>query len=396
MGLASSQARMLLLTARKSDLEYRAQMISQRKINLAMQTQTLASNYSQALRDQVMKFTYYTADGQSMQEKLSYAGITASNADFVGDYIVKTANGKYAATSYEDSLRVAVKVANAEGFDSTEKSVTKYLGPADEKGNQVEMTYTNLKEDGYLVRGQNEEGKEVYLASSEADQTTVAKMLAQADGKEWSDKIKEEYLAKVSIAQNGILSSSSSIYEGLSTNKISLVKFTADEDDANKGEYTSVNYDLEKCTKKETTEIVPVTYDLSKMSQAEKEYVLAEFQKRYGEIAIVSAMDNADYFQDALRNGALFLFKKESADQTGYESLSWSADRNISDVSDTSNDAEAEAEYESKSLVLSNQDKMLDLELNQIETQHKAIETEYDSVKKVIEKNIDVSYKIFA
>ena len=39
---------------------------------------------------------------------------------------------------------------------------------------------------------------------------------------------------------------------------------------------------------------------------------------------------------------------------------------------------------------------MLDLELKQIETQHKAIETEYDSVKKVIDKNIEVSYKIFA
>lgn len=396
MGLASSQARMLLLTARKSDLEYRAQMISQRKINLAMQTQNLAQTYSQALRDQVMKFTYYTADGQSMQEKLSYAGITSNNADFVGDYIVKTANGKYAATSYEDSLRVAVKVANAEGFYSTEKSVTKYLGQADENGNQSEMTYANLKDEGYLVRGKNEEGKEVYLASSEADQITVAKMLAQADGKKWSDTIKDEYLAKVSIAQNGMLSSSSSVYEGLQNGNISLVKFSADKDDPKKGEYTSVDYDLKKCTKKETTEKVPVTFDLSKMSADEKNQVLADFQKKYGEIAIVTAMNNSDYFQDALRNGALFLFKKESADQTGYESLSWSADRNISDVADSSNDAEAEAEYESKSLVLSNQDKMLDLELNQIQTQHKAIETEYDSVKKVIEKNIDVSYKIFA
>ena len=56
----------------------------------------------------------------------------------------------------------------------------------------------------------------------------------------------------------------------------------------------------------------------------------------------------------------------------------------------------AEGNYEAKSLVLSNQDKMLDLELQQIETQHKAIETEYDSVKKVIENNIKVSFKIFS
>ena len=49
MGLASSQARMLLLTARKSDLEYRAQMISQRKMNLALETERLATDYSRAI-----------------------------------------------------------------------------------------------------------------------------------------------------------------------------------------------------------------------------------------------------------------------------------------------------------------------------------------------------------
>ena len=51
MGLALSQARMLLLTARKSDLEYRAQAISQRKINLAMQTEQLANDYSNAMQN---------------------------------------------------------------------------------------------------------------------------------------------------------------------------------------------------------------------------------------------------------------------------------------------------------------------------------------------------------
>mgnify|MGYP003300831730 CR=1 FL=1 len=82
--------------------------------------------------------------------------------------------------------------------------------------------------------------------------------------------------------------------------------------------------------------------------------------------------------------------------QTAYEVVSWSSLDSIQDNLNTTDDAAAQAEYESKSLILSNQDKQLDLELNQIQTQHKSIETEYDSVKKVIEKNIDVSYKIFA
>ena len=106
---------------------------------------------------------------------------------------------------------------------------------------------------------------------------------------------------------------------------------------------------------------------------------------------------NPDFFQSALRNGSLFLYKAElSGGTVEYKSISWSSETCIHDRAYTEDDAAAQAEYEAKALILSNQDKMLDLELNQIETQHKAIETEYDSVKKVIQKNIDTSYKIFA
>lgn len=400
MGLASSQARMLLLTARKSDLEYRAQMISQRKINLAMQTQTLASTYSDALRDQVMKFTYTTANGESMQETLSYAGITSQNANFVGDYIVKTANGKYAASSDEDALTVAVKVANAERFFQTENKVTRnYYQPEGENGQKSEMTYDNLKKENYLIQvsDENDENYGKFLASGIEDQQAVIAMLVKNDGKTLESLTEEErqqYNDRVVVDNNNSLLSSDSLGQAYDNKKISVVKFTPAAAEGEKGTYDNVS--LKERTSETKRETVPVVLDKSSMSNAQKSAVLAEFEKRYGEISIVPALKNAAYFQDALRNGALFLFKKETSDETGYKSLSWSADRNISDVADTSNDAEAQAEYEAKSLVLSNQDKMLDLELNQIETQHKAIETEYDSVKKVIEKNIDVSYKIFA
>ena len=46
MGLAASQARALLLVARKSDIEYRMQCLTQRKMVLAMQTEQIARDYS--------------------------------------------------------------------------------------------------------------------------------------------------------------------------------------------------------------------------------------------------------------------------------------------------------------------------------------------------------------
>ena len=41
-------------------------------------------------------------------------------------------------------------------------------------------------------------------------------------------------------------------------------------------------------------------------------------------------------------------------------------------------------------------DKQLEIKLNQVETQHKAIETETESVDKVISNNIEGSFKYFS
>ena len=42
------------------------------------------------------------------------------------------------------------------------------------------------------------------------------------------------------------------------------------------------------------------------------------------------------------------------------------------------------------------QDKLLEMRLKEIETEHKALETELDSISQVIKDNIDKSFKTFA
>ena len=54
------------------------------------------------------------------------------------------------------------------------------------------------------------------------------------------------------------------------------------------------------------------------------------------------------------------------------------------------------AEYESKVALLENQDKQFDMRLNQLKNEQKAIETEMESIKKVIDKNIEETFKTFA
>lgn len=62
----------------------------------------------------------------------------------------------------------------------------------------------------------------------------------------------------------------------------------------------------------------------------------------------------------------------------------------------TADDAAAEAKYKSDSARIQTQDKRLEIMEKNIDTQHKAIETELDAVKKVLDKNIETSFKTFA
>jgi len=252
MGLASSQARMLLLTAQKSDLEYRAQMINQRKLNLGMRTQELAQRYSAAMSNRRLSFAYYTqtGSGQNIKEDLSYAGLTAENNGNTGSYLVTDASGKYVCRN-------------------------------------------------------------------------------EADAKKAFDRLSKEQ---------------------------------------------------------------QITTDFKTFSEQMCTYYPATTAGK-------SLLENNDFFQDALRNGTFFIQQLCADSVTGnnkYNNISYSAIATIYDNLYTEDDDAAQAEYEAQSTILANQDKQLDLELQQIQTKHKAIETEYDSVKKVIEKNIEVSFKIFS
>lgn len=249
MGLASSQARMLLLTAQKSDLEYRAQMINQRKLNLGMRTQELAQKYSKAMSNRKLELACYTSasSGGVAKVDLTYADLVSENGDSVGTYLVTNAQGKYVVSN---------------------------------------------------------------------------------------DSVANRFLSR-----------------------------------------------------------------LQATGQVSSSLTLDEFKQNYcdNSSASKSIVNSTVLFQEALRNGGLFIQQLQSGDGVKeYKDVSYSAVSTIYDSLDTSDDDEAQAEYEYQAMVLSNQDKQLDLELQQIQTKHKAIETEYDSVKKVIDKNIDKSFKIFS
>ena len=55
----------------------------------------------------------------------------------------------------------------------------------------------------------------------------------------------------------------------------------------------------------------------------------------------------------------------------------------------------ASAAYNSATASLSAAEKVLDMELTQINTEHNAVKTEYDSIKSLIGDNVDKSFNVF-
>ena len=148
MGLAASQGRLLLLTARKSDLEYRAQEISQRRLTLATELESVSSQYARKTANRQMKLTRLVKQGEANQTQtvnLTYKNLIQSgmNDDGTGvsDYRVKNARGQVVVT---DESELPTTAAEAGYTNATGITVKK-------EGNTVIVSGTHNGEDVYDV-----------------------------------------------------------------------------------------------------------------------------------------------------------------------------------------------------------------------------------------------------
>ena len=304
MGLAASQCRLLLLTARLSDTEYRAQMICQRRMALAMLTEQIATDYTRKLNNRTLRHVYALDANQNnttIKEPMTYYTLTANNSAMGGgQFRVVLADGRIAVPSVKDIPGMISVLQNQQGGTSyvTKAHINQYLH--NYTGNNEALTslvIDELTDDDYAT---------VYNLIK--DDPDFQKMMGTVNG------------------------SSSVIVPG----------------DGN-------------------------------------EYV------------VIPALANTEYFQNAIRTGGIYVeqYQRNYAENEGWAPYDIIDSPYISDDLYTEDDGAAQAEYTAKTAVIQAQDKQLEMELKQVETQHQAAQTEYDSVKKVIEKNIERSFKTF-
>lgn len=111
-------------------------------------------------------------------------------------------------------------------------------------------------------------------------------------------------------------------------------------------------------------------------------------------------MNSSEWLYTQLNFGNLYLSvwdPKGGEDSKGaYSQVAWkSGDSSLKTEINDADLAKAEAAYNTSMADIETKDKRFDLQLKAIDTEHNAAQTEVESVKKVIDKNIEKSFKIF-
>ena len=384
MGLAASQARLLTLTARIHDVEYQAQMIQNAKLQLATQEDAVYKKYTDALDATTLTFT--NDSGNLIPANFNnLCGLASIDNGLFKNYVFRTGDNDrliVPTNVYEGYVDLFGK----DGCGDPYVFALYMLGVNEEDISDAEDKYTSNRNDG-----------------------TASDPLVQLR-ENMEDKLRA--IAKITGDDpDGLIKDT--IKEGQTLSQV-----TENYPDAEKleGEYEELN---EKYRAKLYNSGAEYIYELANdgdktgFDQNKFNYYLRWGKLIQQEVGIrycVSESDYSDTFgtdsdvlNEMLQSGRITVDVVSVDAKSGElsdERTSVASDSNLAYTTTSTIDksalAKAETEYEYEMKKIDRQDKKYDMDLNQLETERTALTTEYDSVKKVIQDNIERTFGIFS
>lgn len=103
----------------------------------------------------------------------------------------------------------------------------------------------------------------------------------------------------------------------------------------------------------------------------------------------------ADYFENKLKTAEWIIQEPDARSEEGWRNITLQGSEFIYQGIDAKDYQIAAADYDQTVAKLENVDKRFDMRIQYLSNEQKAIETEMDSVKKVIDKNIEETFKTF-
>ncbi len=346
MGLAASQARFLGITARKSNIEYEGQQVNQQRTALAEEVNSL---YSKLLALDVP-----VAPDATKYYETDYSFSVTSSAGYDGDYLIKSYyqndDGTYhvnATRSYKKNVAVGTQLQNA--------SISK----------------------GKLENGQVQEESEgdedkIYLTTPDGvfeltQAQNAASMISLINSTYGEDTITDEQL-----------------YFYKDNNGVSHYIDKAVIDSWTESEKEPKEESNEEKTKLPITSYISDNKDVTENIVFESATLTLDANGRVSGISATDPTTSTSLFSNAEVD------TERVYDQEGYDA----ALRDYTMSKDEYDKMVADLNAQTESL--QEQDKVLELRLNQIDTEQQELKTELDAIKEVLKNNIESTFKTFS
>lgn len=445
MGLASSQARLLSITARLTSNEYESQQISNAKMRLANQTQEASEAYIGALNDCEYSFISFDSSGNQVQTPLTVATMY-EYADGKNQYILTNSSGKVLLSNKD--------IKNYQDSPNLEMFLTKYGISRTFKSQRLEDIWNSVYSGSSALSAYAKDWNDAIAGASYSGDWSGSKLTAQnkylAALSDYTSLVNRqrsgENISKNEILQKQIemeealneftqiISKNSAIANQLMVSEptkyanyqkyeeaMAQYKDELDElgvsannaykyDDPTKAQwYTNLWYRLNGPS---TDNVGAQNYAYLNAKDGISEFKNGieldnKIQSNDSSLlnsstwianAISKGLVNIE--QAAYSNEQMTLVNSENPFTYNLHGITWSGKiySSISDIVQANNDkkiAQAEAEYQRKTAEINAKDEKYQRKLSLLDSEHNAIQTEYESVKNAMNKNIDRSFKAF-
>ena len=372
MGMAASQARFLALTARKSNVEYQGQQINQQRTALA--------NQSSNLYTQMMDLTVPTPPSSSDFYTTTYSldGSQSTEDNAASDYRIVNAYKTYSGVPNEYNVTLAydkvVRNEKDEAYAVSPSSIIYY-----ENGG------TDMK-DKYVTTVSSSNGNKSFKLTYDMGDTEAK----TSDG-----KLTVSQYQIYEVDSNTGATGYNEWYNKLDDSE----KYDEDGNPVKCYFYRDSSYTdhfitaptLNKLTDKSAesaqTITIGTTYTYNKEATTNVLAIMETSDSgRYSAIEVYSDDD----YSAAISGKTFSISATQTKDDDAYNDAYNDYLYNYNLYQQRLSEINAQTE------VLQNKDQQLELRLQQLDTEQNAISTEMDSVSKVIEDNIEKTFKAFA
>lgn len=371
MGMSASQAKLLMITARMHDVEYKSQSIQNAKITLATESDEVYEDYLHALDETTLTIKDY--DGNI---------ITASFNNIVGFNAIQNGN-KYAFKTNGDRLVVPDEIKRL--YDEFVEEGTYELNA---------FNFAFYATNGNYCTNQDIKDAEKEIGDGHSENETLVALRARMND---------------ILEENGVQTYQELINPTIAgkVNENAIKEYKELEQ--------AYNVKLYRCYQEEIFEKVynednknRVNYDESLFNYYMNMFAQIEASDgRMVAIGEYNGLDgdanmDSDWLQNMIKTGQFSMLTVDQDTTTGKVSFNGTTPETDTYVDYTTTAtidqvalAKAQAKYEHDTKEIDKKDKNFDLDLSKLDTQRSALDKEREDLDKVLSDNIERTYSIF-